>query len=64
MGARVTPALRITAAGKDVTFAQNAESDLHFPTRIAHPLDAVAKPAAGRLVVCWGAWQCECISFP
>ncbi len=31
--------------------AQTAESDLHFLTRIARPLDATAKPAGGRLVV-------------
>ncbi len=31
--------------------AQTGESDLHFLTRIAHPLDATAKPAGGRLVV-------------
>jgi phage protein D len=31
--------------------AQNAESDLHFLTRLARDLDAVAKPASGHLVV-------------
>lgn len=31
--------------------AQTSESDLHFLTRITRPLDAIAKPAGGRLVV-------------
>lgn len=31
--------------------AQTAESDLHFLTRLAAPLDVVAKPAGGALVV-------------
>jgi len=30
--------------------AQTSESDLHFLTRIAHDLDAVAKPASGALI--------------